>query len=115
MLWVNRSLHSSLGDPFITMQILTAGRKGRGRLRLGVKGWFLTNILSQQPPKRSPLGLEGTEPDSACTEGGGQRGAREQEVPAWAPLPGKKLEVRWGTVCHPAQSGELKKQKCCSY
>lgn len=108
MLWANRSLHPSLGDPFTTMWVLTAGRRGRGRLRLGVKGGCLTVILSPQPPKRSPLGPEGTEPESACTEGD-QRGEREPEVPAWAPLPGKKLAVGWGTVCHPAQSGKLRK------
>lgn len=71
-----------------------------------MKGGFLTIILSPQPPERSPLGPEGTEPETACTEGG-QRGEREPEVPAWALQPGKKLAVGWGTVCHPAQSGEL--------
>lgn len=72
-----------------------------------MEGGFLTITLSPQPPKRSPLGLGGTEPESNCMEGN-QRGEREREVPAWAPLPGKKLGVGWGTVCHPAQSGELK-------
>lgn len=31
---------------------------------------------------------------------GDQRGERKLEVPAWAPLPGKKLAMGWGTVCH---------------
>ncbi|TEA31741.1 hypothetical protein DBR06_SOUSAS22610084, partial [Sousa chinensis] len=72
--------------------ILTGGRRGSGRSRLAVEGGFLTITLSPQPPKRSPLGLGGTEPESNCTEGN-QRGEREREVPAWAPLPGKKLGV----------------------
>lgn len=109
MLWVNRSLHPSLGDPFITMWVLTAGRKGKGQLSLGVKGGFLTVLLSPQPPKRSPLGPEGTEPESACTEEG-PRGEREPEVLAGAPPPGKKLAVGWGTAGHPAQSGQLRKK-----
>lgn len=105
--WVNHSLHPSLGDPFITTWILTGGRRGSGRSSLGVEGGFLRIVLSPQPPKRSPLGPGGTEPESDCTEGH-QRGEREREVPAWAPLPGKKLRVGWGTVCRPAQSGEFK-------
>lgn len=64
--------------------------------------------LSIPSPKRSPLGPEGTEPESACMEGD-QRGERKREVLAWATLPGKKLAMGWGTVCHPAQSGEFKK------
>lgn len=72
-----------------------------------MEGGFLTTSLSPQPPKRSPLGPGGTETESDCTEGD-QKGEREREVPAWAPLPGRKLGVGWGTVCHPAQSGKFK-------
>ncbi|KAM7115965.1 rho guanine nucleotide exchange factor 25 isoform 2-T2 [Molossus nigricans] len=62
---------------------------GRTDRILGVMGGMLRACAlpgQEGPPKRSPLGPEGTEPDSACTEGG-QRGEREQEVSAWAPLP----------------------------
>lgn len=68
---------------------------------------FLTTSLSPQPPKGSPLEPGGTETESDCTEGD-QKGEREREVLAWVPLPGKTLEVGWGTVCPPAQSGEFK-------
>lgn len=75
-----------------------------------MKGGLLTILLSPQPPKRSPLGPEGSAPESACTEGG-QRGEREPEAPAWAPLPGKKLAPGWGTVCAKWQV----EKKCCPY
>ncbi|KAM7115968.1 rho guanine nucleotide exchange factor 25 isoform 5-T5 [Molossus nigricans] len=70
---------------------------GRTDRILGVMGGMLRACAlpgqEGQPPKRSPLGPEGTEPDSACTEGG-QRGEREQEVSAWAPLPGPVSGLR---------------------
>ncbi|KAK1340980.1 LOW QUALITY PROTEIN: hypothetical protein QTO34_017380 [Cnephaeus nilssonii] len=62
---------------------------GRTDRILGVMGGMLRACAlpgQEGPPKRSPLGPEGTEPESACTEGD-QRGEREPEVPAWAPLP----------------------------
>ncbi|XP_058936726.1 rho guanine nucleotide exchange factor 25 isoform X2 [Kogia breviceps] len=62
------------------------GRTGR---ILGVMGGMLRACAlpgQEGPPKRSPLGLGGTEPESNCMEGN-QRGEREREVPAWAPLP----------------------------
>ncbi|XP_006757380.1 PREDICTED: rho guanine nucleotide exchange factor 25 isoform X1 [Myotis davidii] len=62
---------------------------GRTDRILGVMGGMLRACAlpgQEGPPKRSPLGPEGTEPESACTEGG-QRGEREPEAPAWAPLP----------------------------
>lgn len=64
-------------------------------------------VLSPQPPRRSPLGLVGTEPESERTEGDHRRD-REHEVLAGALQPGKKLGVGWGTVCYPAPSGEFK-------
>lgn len=103
---MNRSLHPSLGDPFVTLWILTEGKRGGGRSWLGVESGFLRIILSPQPQKRSPLGQGGTEPESDQTEGY-QEGEREHMAPAWSPLPGKRLGVGWGTVCHPAQSGEF--------
>ncbi|XP_030722350.1 rho guanine nucleotide exchange factor 25 isoform X2 [Globicephala melas] len=62
---------------------------GRTDRILGVMGGMLRACAlpgQEGPPKRSPLGLGGTEPESNCTEGN-QRGEREREVPAWAPLP----------------------------
>ncbi|KAF3826081.1 hypothetical protein GH733_006195 [Mirounga leonina] len=61
------------------------GPRRSRRSRLGVEGGFLTTSLSPQPRKRSPLGPGGTETESDCTEGD-QKGEREREVPAWAPL-----------------------------
>lgn len=58
-----------------------------------MEGGFLTTSLSPQPPKGSPLEPGGTETESDCTEGD-QKGEREREVLAWAPLPGKTLG--WG-------------------
>ncbi|XP_060021739.1 rho guanine nucleotide exchange factor 25 isoform X4 [Lagenorhynchus albirostris] len=61
---------------------------GRTDRILGVMGGMLRACAlpgQEGPPKRSPLGLGGTEPESNCTEGN-QRGEREREVPAWAPL-----------------------------
>uniref|UniRef100_A0A3Q2IBS6 Rho guanine nucleotide exchange factor 25 n=1 Tax=Equus caballus TaxID=9796 RepID=A0A3Q2IBS6_HORSE len=62
---------------------------GRTDRILGVMGGMLRACAlpgQEGPPKRSPLGPGGTEPESDCTEGH-QRGEREREVPAWAPLP----------------------------
>ncbi|XP_054435975.1 rho guanine nucleotide exchange factor 25 isoform X1 [Pteronotus mesoamericanus] len=62
---------------------------GRTDRILGVMGGMLRACAlpgQEGPPERSPLGPEGTEPESACTEGG-QRGEREREVPAWALQP----------------------------
>ncbi|XP_022427408.1 rho guanine nucleotide exchange factor 25 isoform X3 [Delphinapterus leucas] len=62
---------------------------GRTDRILGVMGGMLRACAlpgQEGPPKRSPLGLGGTEPESNCMEGN-QRGEREREVPAWAPLP----------------------------
>lgn len=55
--WVNRSLHSSLGDPFITLWILTAG--GRGSSRLGLEGRFPTVFLSPAAPAEKPFRAAG--------------------------------------------------------
>lgn len=46
--------------------------------------------LSQQTPKRDPLGPGSTGTESDCTEKV-QTGEREPEVRAWALQPGKKL------------------------
>ncbi|KAF6117411.1 Rho guanine nucleotide exchange factor 25 [Phyllostomus discolor] len=62
---------------------------GRTDRILGVMGGMLRACAlpgQEGPPERSPLGPEGTEPETACTEGG-QRGEREREVPAWALQP----------------------------
>lgn len=57
-----------------------------------------------QPPSRGPLGPGGTETESDCPEGD-QKGERQRGVPAWAPLPGKKLGAGWGpaTALRPIQ------------
>ncbi|XP_059968041.1 rho guanine nucleotide exchange factor 25 isoform X3 [Mesoplodon densirostris] len=62
---------------------------GRTDRILGVMGGMLRACAlpgQEGPPKRSPLGPGGTEPESNCMEGN-QRGEREREVPAWAPPP----------------------------
>ncbi|KAM9073500.1 rho guanine nucleotide exchange factor 25 isoform 2-T2 [Megaptera novaeangliae] len=62
---------------------------GRTDRILGVMGGMLRACAlpgQEGHPKRSPLGPGGTEPESNCMEGN-QRGEREREVPAWAPLP----------------------------
>ncbi|XP_057559676.1 rho guanine nucleotide exchange factor 25 isoform X7 [Hippopotamus amphibius kiboko] len=62
---------------------------GRTDRILGVMGGMLRACAlpgQEGPPKRSPLGPGGTEPESLCMEGN-QSGEREGEVPAWAPLP----------------------------
>ncbi|XP_019651780.1 rho guanine nucleotide exchange factor 25 isoform X2 [Ailuropoda melanoleuca] len=62
---------------------------GRTDRILGVMGGMLRACAlpgQEGPPKRSPLGPGGTETESDCTEGD-QKGEREREVPAWAPLP----------------------------
>ncbi|XP_073756873.1 rho guanine nucleotide exchange factor 25 isoform X2 [Callorhinus ursinus] len=61
---------------------------GRTDRILGVMGGMLRACAlpgQEGPPKRSPLGPGGTETESDCTEGD-QKGEREREVPAWAPL-----------------------------
>lgn len=94
------------GRPFCNRVGLTAGRRGGGGAQAGPKGGRLTTVLSPQPPKSSPLGPAGPEPESACTEGD-QSGGRGPRGPAWVPLPGKKLAAGWGAVRHPAPSGTL--------
>ncbi|XP_019597810.2 rho guanine nucleotide exchange factor 25 isoform X8 [Rhinolophus sinicus] len=59
---------------------------GRTDRILGVMGGMLRACALPGQEGRSPLGPEGTEPESACMEGD-QRGERKLEVPAWAPLP----------------------------
>ncbi|XP_034858186.1 rho guanine nucleotide exchange factor 25 isoform X2 [Mirounga leonina] len=61
---------------------------GRTDRILGVMGGMLRACAlpgQEGPRKRSPLGPGGTETESDCTEGD-QKGEREREVPAWAPL-----------------------------
>nr|XP_019597809.1 PREDICTED: rho guanine nucleotide exchange factor 25 isoform X4 [Rhinolophus sinicus] len=59
---------------------------GRTDRILGVMGGMLRACALPGQEGRSPLGPEGTEPESACMESD-QRGERKLEVPAWAPLP----------------------------
>ncbi|XP_062931692.1 rho guanine nucleotide exchange factor 25 isoform X1 [Cynocephalus volans] len=62
---------------------------GRTDRILGVMGGMLRACAlpgQEGPPKRSPLGLGCTEPESDCTEGD-QRGESEREVLAWALQP----------------------------
>ncbi|KAF6338814.1 Rho guanine nucleotide exchange factor 25 [Rhinolophus ferrumequinum] len=59
---------------------------GRTDRILGVMGGMLRACALPGQEGRSPLGPEGTEPESAYMEGD-QRGERKLEVPAWAPLP----------------------------
>ncbi|KAM9228747.1 rho guanine nucleotide exchange factor 25 [Dugong dugon] len=62
---------------------------GRTERILGVMGGMLRACAlpgQEGPPKRSPLGLGGPEPESDRTEGD-QRGEREREAPAWARQP----------------------------
>ncbi|XP_057342821.1 rho guanine nucleotide exchange factor 25 isoform X3 [Manis pentadactyla] len=62
---------------------------GRTDRILGVMGGMLRACAlpgQEVPPKRSPLGQGGTEPESDQTEGD-QEGEREHMAPAWSPLP----------------------------
>ncbi|XP_032204677.1 rho guanine nucleotide exchange factor 25 isoform X2 [Mustela erminea] len=62
---------------------------GRTDRILGVMGGMLRACAlpgQEWPPKGSPLEPGGTETESDCTEGD-QKGEREREVLAWAPLP----------------------------
>ncbi|XP_063111098.1 rho guanine nucleotide exchange factor 25 isoform X2 [Cavia porcellus] len=62
---------------------------GRTDRILGVMGGMLRACAvpgQAGTPKRSPLGSGCTEPESNCSEGD-QRGERDHEVLAWAPLP----------------------------
>ncbi|XP_015983213.2 rho guanine nucleotide exchange factor 25 isoform X1 [Rousettus aegyptiacus] len=62
---------------------------GRTDRILGVMGGMLRACAlpgQEGPPQRSPLGPQGTDPESAFTEGD-KRGESEREAPAWAPLP----------------------------